>query len=150
VYGGEFGAEAFFTEQFSVLANLTIADGVEEDDDGEESSARHVAPSFGDLHFKWNSQNLTADIFLNYNGEISFRDLSLSERSKEYIYAADSEGNPYSPSWYTLNFRSQYRISNALKASVSLENITNQRYRPYSSGIAAAGRNLILGLGYAF
>jgi len=66
------------------------------------------------------------------------------------LYATDADGNPFSPSWYTLNFRSQYNISNAFKASLSVENITNQRYRTYSSGISAPGTNLILGLGYRF
>ncbi len=149
-YGFELGLEAILSEEFSVLANLTFTEGVEEDDNGMETPARHAAPTFGDLHIKWDNQKFRTDLFLNFNGEIPFADLTLSERSKEYIYASDTDGNPYSPSWYTLNFRSQYQISNKLRASLNLENITNQRYRPYSSGITAAGRNLILGLGYAF
>ena len=87
---------------------------------------------------------------MNYNGEIPFDDLSDSERSKAFLYDTDADGNPFSRSWYTLNFRSQYNISSAFKASFSIENITNQLYRTYSSGISAPGTNLILGLGYKF
>ncbi|WP_368662464.1 hypothetical protein [Zobellia laminariae] len=87
---------------------------------------------------------------MNYNGEIPFYDLATSERSKEYIYATDVHGNPYSPSWYTLNIRSQYEVTSALKVSLNLENFTDQRYRSYSSGISAPGINLVLGLGYRF
>ncbi len=150
VYGFEFGAEAFLTENLSISSNLTLTEGIEEDDDGTDSAARHVAPTFGDFHLAWKNERLKADLFLNYNGEISFDDLALSERSKPFIYDTDADGNPFSPSWYTLNFRSQYHISNALKASLSLENITDQRYRTYSSGIAAPGMNFIMGLGYHF
>lgn len=150
VYGFEFGLEAFFNEHFSLVSNLTLTEGVEEDDDGTDSPSRHAAPTFGDVHLIWENQKLKADVFVNYNGEISNDDLALSEQSKTFIYASDANGNPFSPSWYTLNFRSQYQISNALKASVSLENMTNQRYRTYSSGIVAPGTNLILGLGYVF
>ena len=150
VYGFEFGLEAFLNDNFSVQSNLTMTQGIEEEDDGTDSPGRHVAPTFGDLHLIWKNQKLRTDLFLNYNGEIPFNDLANSERSKEYIYAVDSNGNPYSPSWHTLNFRSQYAISNAIKATMSLENITNQRYRTYSSGIASPGTNLILGLGYRF
>lgn len=150
VYGFEFGLEAFFNEHLSLVSNLTLTEGVEEDDDGTDSPSRHAAPTFGDVHLIWENQKLKADVFVNYNGEISNDDLALSEQSKTFIYASDANGNPYSPSWYTLNFRSQYRITNALKASVSLENMTNQRYRTYSSGIVAPGTNLILGLGYVF
>ncbi|WP_136466791.1 TonB-dependent receptor [Flagellimonas onchidii] len=150
VYGFEFGLEAFLTENLSVTSNLTITEGTEEDGNGNDSPARHAAPTFGDFHIIWQNQKLKTDLFLNYNGEISYKNLALSERSKDYIYHLDSNGNPFSPSWYTLNFRSQFQISNAFKANVNLENITNQRYRTYSSGISAPGTNLILGLGYSF
>ena len=150
VYGFEFGLEAFLTEQWSLSSNLTITEGIEEEADGTVSAVRHVAPTFGDFHVIWKNEKLKADFFLNYNGEIAFDDLALSERSKEFIYELDENGNPFSPSWYTLNFRSQYTINSAFKVSLNLENITNQRYRAYSSGIAAPGTNLIVGVGYHF
>lgn len=150
VYGFEFGMEAYVTENLSFLSNLTITEGIEEEEDGTDSPGRHVAPTFGDVHAIWKNQRFKADLFLAYNGEISNDNLAASEISKDYIYELDANGNPYSPSWYTLNLRSQYELSNSLKLTASLENITNQRYRPYSSGITAAGTNLILGLGYHF
>ena len=150
VYGFEFGLEALMDENWSFVGNLTLTEGVEEDDEGIDSPARHVAPTFADAHVIWQNQKLKADFFLNYNGEMNFEDLALSERNKEFIYATDGNGNPFSPSWYTLNLRSQYQISNALKTTLSFENITDQRYRTYSSGIAAPGFNLIVGLGYSF
>lgn len=150
VYGLEFGMEAFLNENWSFLGNLTITDGIEEDDDGTDSPARHVAPLFADTHIVWKNRKLQTDLFLNYNGELAFEDLALSERSKDFIYASDANGNPFSPSWYTLNFRSQYTISNSWTASLNLENFTDQRYRTYSSGIVAPGINVILGLGYRF
>lgn len=150
VYGFEFGLEAYLTEQWSLTSNLTLTEGVEEEDDGTETPARHAAPTFGDFHVIWKNQRLRTDVFLNYNGEIANEDLSMSEQSKDYIYASDENGNPYSPSWYTLNLRTQYDITNRFKVTVSLENITDQRYRTYSSGIVAPGRNIILGLSYHF
>ena len=150
VYGFEFSLEAYLTEQWSLSSNLTLTEGVEEEDDGSESPARHAAPTFGDFHVVWKNQRVKADLFLNYNGEIAYDELAMSEQSKEYIYASDDNGNPYAPSWYTLNFRSQYDITNRFKVSATLENITDQRYRTYSSGIVAPGRTIILGLGYHF
>ncbi|PKA98048.1 hemoglobin/transferrin/lactoferrin receptor protein [Flavobacteriaceae bacterium MAR_2009_75] len=150
VYGFEFGIEAFLSDHISITSNLTFTEGVEEEEDGTDSPGRHVAPTFGDFHLKWKNQRLKADLFMNYNGSIPYDDLAASERSKDYIYAVDVDGNPYSPSWHTLNFRSQYAITQNFEASLSLENITNERYRPYSSGIAAPGTNFIFGLGYNF
>ena len=150
VYGFEFGLEAFLSENLSLVSNLTLTEGIEEEEDGTETPARHVAPTFGDFHLVWKNQNLKVDFFLNYNGEIANNDLAISEQNKSYIYASDSNGLPYSPSWYTLNLRGQYNLTNAFKVSLSIENITNQLYRSYSSGIAAPGTNLILGVSYSF
>ena len=150
VYGFEFGLEAFLTDNLSLVSNLTLTAGIEEEEDGTDTPARHVAPTFGDFHLVWKNQNLKTDLFINYNGEIANNDLATSEQNKSYIYAQDSNGLPYSPSWYTLNLRSQYSLTNALKVSLGLENITNQLYRSYSSGIAAPGTNLILGVSYSF
>jgi len=150
VYGFEFGLEAFLSDNFSILSNLTLTEGMEEDENGNDTPARHVPPTFGDFHLIWRNQRLKTDLFLNYNGQISFNDLAISEINKSYIYALDADGNPYSPSWYTLNLRSQYQIANPLKLTFAIENITNQRYRPYSSGIAAAGINFVLGLSFRF
>ncbi|NNG08527.1 MAG: TonB-dependent receptor, partial [Arenibacter sp.] len=150
VYGFEFGLDAFLSESVSVNANLTLTEGIEEEEDGTNSPGRHVAPTFGDFHLIWKNQKLKTDLFLNFNGEIDYDDMSMSEKTKDYIYALNAEGNPYSPSWYTLNFRSQYQFSSAIKLSLNLENITDQRYRSYSSGIVAPGINLILGVGYLF
>ena len=109
-----------------------------------------MAPNFGRTHLIWKNEKILFDAFLVYNSELSFNQLSPSEFSKDYLYAKDSDGNPYSPSWYTLNLRTQYKWKDKLTLTASLENITDQRYRPYSSGISAAGRNLIIALQYAF
>lgn len=150
VYGFEFGMQAFLTSRLSMQSNFTLTEGEEEGDDGEVVPARHVAPTFGDFHLLWDNGRFKADLFVNYNGEIPFEDLAPSERSKAYMYAADLNGDPYSPSWYTLNLRTNYEISRALKAGISFENLTDQRYRTYSSGIAAAGFNTVLSLNYTF
>ena len=68
------------------------------------------------------------------------------ELGKTEFYALDVNGEPYSPAWYTLNFKTMYRVNETLLLTAGLENITDQRYRPYSSGISAPGRNFIIGV----
>jgi hemoglobin/transferrin/lactoferrin receptor protein len=81
-----------------------------------------------------------------YSGEVSYENLSEDGRSTDYIYATDENGNPYSPAWFTLNLKTSYPVSDAIAVSAGVENILDKRYRPYSSGIVAAGRNVILSL----
>jgi hemoglobin/transferrin/lactoferrin receptor protein len=59
------------------------------------------------------------------------------------LYALDENGNIYSPSWYTLNLKASYQLFDNLELYFGVENLLDQRYRPYSSGITAAGRNFI-------
>ena len=79
-----------------------------------------------------------------YQGERSADNLSVDERTKDEIYAKDKNGNNYAPAWYTLNLKSSFEFSDTFVLSLGLENITDQRYRPYSSGLSGAGRNLYL------
>jgi hemoglobin/transferrin/lactoferrin receptor protein len=90
------------------------------------------------------------DAFMEYNGEFSFEDLAPSQQNNAFLYAKDKNGNPFSPSWHTLNFAAQYQITGDLQLTATLENITDQRYRSYSSGIAAPGRNLIIAASFKF
>jgi hemoglobin/transferrin/lactoferrin receptor protein len=148
IYGFEVGVEVNFSEHLKLRSQYNIIGGTE-DNDGIEVPVRHVAPNFGRTHLIWKNDKLLFEAFVVYNNELSFNQLAPSEASKDYLYAADSDGNPYAPSWHTLNFRTQYNFNNKLTITASLENITDQRYRPYSSGISAAGRNLILALNYS-
>ncbi|WP_296311912.1 TonB-dependent receptor [Winogradskyella sp. UBA3174] len=147
IYGFEVGVEVNFTEYLKLRSQYNIIGGTEENE-GIEVPIRHIAPNFGRTHFIWKKKKLQLDAFLVYNNELSFNQLAPSEVGKDYIYASDEDGNPYAPSWQTLNLRTQYQWTDNFSITASLENITDQRYRPYSSGISAAGRNLILALKY--
>ena len=150
VYGIELGFDANLTEFWFLKGNLTLAEGETEEADGSTSAARHVAPTFGDLQLGWSKYPWKLAMVFNYNGEIPYDDLAISERNKAYIYAADASGNPFSPSWYTLNLRSSYTLWDRYQFTLAVENLTNQRYRPYSSGISAAGLNVIGGINVQF
>ncbi|WP_225036651.1 TonB-dependent receptor plug domain-containing protein [Winogradskyella sp. SM1960] len=147
IYGFEAGIEVNFTKQLQLRSQYNSIGGTE-DNNGVEEPIRHVAPRFGRTHLVWKKNKLLFDAYLIYNDELSNNQLAPSETSKDYIYALDANGDPYAPSWHTLNFRTQYHYNEKLSITASLENITDQRYRPYSSGLSAAGRNLILALKY--
>lgn len=144
IYGFELGAKLRLSNNLTLRTQYNIMDGQEEDMDGAEVPVRHVTPNFGRTHLVWKNNRLELDAFAVYNGQLSFNELAPSEQDKPFIYAKDNNGNPYSPSWYTLNLRANYQINSSISLTASLENITDQRYRPYSSGIAAPGRNIIV------
>ncbi len=150
VYGFEVGMEVNFCESVQLTSQVNVTDGFTEEEDGSRVAVRHVAPFFGNSHLLFKKKKWKLDGFVEYNGQFDFEDLAPSQQNIPFIYALDSNGNPFSPSWYTLNFAGQYQITDALQFTTTLENITDQRYRPYSSGISAPGRNLIVAASYSF
>jgi len=146
VYGIQAGLEVKLPAGFGFTSQFNYQKGEEELDDGTTSPLRHAAPWFGVSHLTFTKGKLELDFYSIYNGEISYKNLPEEERGKDYLYAKDADGNPYSPSWYTLNFKALYQLTGNLSISAGVENITDQLYRPYSSGIAGSGRNFILAL----
>ncbi|NNL32215.1 MAG: TonB-dependent receptor [Flavobacteriaceae bacterium] len=149
IYGFEAGAKVLLTEHLKLTSQISVIGGSEEELNGIEVPVRHVAPTFGNVHLIWTKGKLKLDGFIIYNSELSFDQLAPSEAEKDYLYALDSNGNPYAPAWYTLNFRSQYEVNDSFSITATIENLTNQRYRPYSSGISAPGTNVIVAVKYS-
>lgn len=150
VYGTQIGVEYKFAKHWSWMTKVSYQQGEEELDDGSTSPSRHVAPWFALSTLEFKQKKLVLDLSVQYNGERSFEEMPISEIGKAYLYALDKEGRPYSPSWYSVNFHGRFEIDEQWTISGGIENITDQRYRPYSSGLTAAGRNFILGVGVKF
>ncbi|XCF06305.1 TonB-dependent receptor [Tamlana crocina] len=148
IHGFEVGLKMNFSNNVHLASQYNIIGGTETAGN-IEVPVRHVAPAFGNTHLVGRFGRLKMDLFANYNGDLAYNEMAPSETEKDYIYALDGNGNPYSPSWYTLNFRAQYQLASSTTITASLENITDQRYKTYSSGIAAAGRNFILAVKYS-
>ncbi len=143
VWGLQAGFDAKLPAGFGFSSRFNFQNGKEELDDGSLAPLRHVAPSFGTAHLTYSTNRFKTDFYGVYSAEISYQDLAPSEQHKPHLYAADEEGNPFSPEWYTLNFKVIYQLTDYLMLSAGVENLTDRRYRPYSSGIAAPGRNLL-------
>ena len=150
VYGIQAGLEINFSKGFLLKTQFNYQHGEEETDDGVVSPSRHAAPWFGITRLSYTHRKLRLELYAQYQGERSHADLAISEQGKDEIYALDQNGNTFSPAWYTLNFKMGYTINDFLSINGGVENITDQRYRPYSSGLSGAGRNFILAVTASF
>lgn len=143
IWGVEVALNLNFADYFNLRSSFNYQNGEEEDDAGDKVPLRHAAPWFGKTEFIFRMNRIEANLYAAYNGEIKNEDLPPSELGKDYIYAKDENGNLYQPSWYTLNLKVSYQLLDNFEVYLGIENITDQRYRSYSSGISAAGRNFI-------
>ncbi len=150
VWGIQAGAEVKLPAGFSLSSDLNYQEGEEELADGSTSRARHAAPFFGINRLTYKNKGLQLQFYHSFQGELTSEELPVEEKSKNEIYAKDRSGNNYAPAWYTLNLKAQYQLSDVFSVNAGVENITDQRYRPFSSGLSGAGRNFIISLKAAF
>jgi hemoglobin/transferrin/lactoferrin receptor protein len=150
VYGIQAEVEVKIPAGFGFSSQFNYQKGEEELEDGTTSPLRHAAPWFGMSSLTYSAEKLKMDLYATYSGEVSYENLPPEEQDKDYMYAKDDNGNPYSPSWYTFNFKVMYQITDIFSISGGVENLTDVRYRPYSSGITSPGRNFILALRASF
>ena len=139
VYGTQMKAELRPSSFLRLKSSLSLTGG----HDNEKEPLRHIPPVFGETHMIFERSFIKTDLYAVYNGSITYERLAPSERDKAYMYATDASGNPWAPGWFTLNFKTIFNIGNRVDLTAGVENILDLRYRPYSSGIAAPGRNFI-------
>jgi len=145
VWGLQLASEVYITPKLIWQLNANWVKGRETDDASDiQVPVRHAPPFYGNTNVRYTAGKLTAEFSVFYNATVRTEDLAPSEKAKADIYARDALGNPYSPSWYTINLKCSYPINRHFSLNAGWENMTNQRYRPYSSGIVSAGSNLVV------
>lgn len=150
VYGFQLGFEYKLSSGLGFTSSFNYQKGEEELDNEEKSPSRHAAPYFGNTSLSFERNKIKLLLSYVYSGSKTHEQLPDEEKTKIEIYPLNTSGLTFSPSWYTLNFKLNYKYSEYLGFSAGLENITNQRYRTYSSGQTAAGRSVFLSLNLGF
>lgn len=136
LYGASAGLSAEITPSLGFDSHLTYTYGR---DRSSDEPLRHVAPLFGDAGLTYKYESGRVRLYSQFNAAKDLDDFSPSERSKTHLYTEDG-----TPGWATLNLKATYRFSDMLQATAGVENMLDKHYRPYSSGISAAGRSVIL------
>lgn len=150
VWGLQATARFDFGKGFGAFISYNYQTGKEKlTIDGKEQMypLRHVAPMFGTAQINYRYKWLNVVLYSDFSGGISSSNLATRTlESANLLFPTDELGNLYSPAWYTLNVKTAFDIARYLTLTVGVENITDQRYRTYSSGIAAPGVNAVIGL----
>jgi hemoglobin/transferrin/lactoferrin receptor protein len=126
------------TRSFSIVSNLTYTYGYDETD-GQPLD--HIPPVYGMTSFRLELKKFKGDFYVMYNGWKRLSQYSNSGEDNEQ-YATEYG----MPSWYTLNLKLSYQIVHYLNVELGMENILDENYRKFASGISSPGRNLIVAL----
>jgi len=124
----------------------------EETDDARDVQVplRHAPPFHGSMEWRQSHRRFTFELSVMYQSSVPPEQMPPSEALKADIYAKDALGRPYCPAWHVFNLRGECRVGEKTFLVVAWENISDRRYRPYSSGIVAAGSGVVVSLRYGF
>jgi hemoglobin/transferrin/lactoferrin receptor protein len=138
IWGIQGNLLAQITRSFSIVSNLTYTYGY---DDTDGAPLDHIPPFFGMTSFRLELNKFKGNFYVMYNGWKRIGQYSLGGEDNQ-VYATEYG----MPSWYTLNLKLSYQVVKSLSIEVGMENILDENYRKFASGINSPGRNLIVAL----
>ncbi len=144
IYGVSVGVQFDFNERvsFKSVLNYTYGRYISSKLD-TVIPLDHIAPMFGQTSLTYKVKGFDGEFFIRYNGKKSLADYSPS--GEDNLQYATLNGMP---AWFILNIRLGFSLTKNLRLNVACENLTDNRYRAFASGMNAPGRNFIMSLRY--
>ena len=142
IYGISMNGEITYKE-WKLKGSWNYTQGREKIDGQEDLPFAHIPPLYGNVRLSHEKEAWTFDLEMRYNGSKDIEDFGGSVDNPDLATAIGSL------SWTTLNIYSTFSIDQKIAISCGLENIFDTHYRPFGSGVSAAGRNLILSMRYS-
>lgn len=142
IAGAAFSAVADLGEHITIEKKINYAKGR---DISNDQPLGHIPPVFGSFMVKYQSDKLTAAFDIDYNAKKDIADYGAGSTDKPEEALAIG-----TPAWYTLNAKVSYDFTKQLNLTLAAENILDQHYKPFASGLSGAGRNFVVALRAAF
>ncbi|PSK94752.1 TonB-dependent receptor plug domain-containing protein [Taibaiella chishuiensis] len=145
IYGFQGSIELRPKDGLSIYGHITYTYGRYQGADGHEVPMDHIPPIFGKVGLSYRYRSVVTEAFILYNGWKHLADYNpYGEDNLQYATS------PGMPSWYTLNISSTWTVTQHIKTQIGIENIFDQNYRVFASGINGPGRNLVVKLKAGF
>jgi hemoglobin/transferrin/lactoferrin receptor protein len=147
IYGGTISASGSLFSYFNTQLSATYTKGRSYDSEQPLSS---IPPLFatGSLDYKRNKLGL--GFTAQFNAEKRPEDYNIIEgidnivQTPLIILDGDQEGVfAGTPAWYRLNARASYSLNSMFEVQLIMDNITDNHYKEFASGLSAAGRSYI-------
>lgn len=135
IYGASLGITANLNKNIHLKGTFNYTYGRNLTDD---VPLGHIPPIFGRTSITYRKSRFFLDTYVVYQGWKRTEDFS--------PYGEDNEGEAMEygfPSWWTLNMKAGFEVLKYFDFIIAVENIVDQFYKPYASGVSAAGRNFI-------
>jgi len=136
IYGVSLGINANLNKNISLNGTLNYTRGQNLSDD---VPLGHIPPLFGRTSLSYRKGRFFLDTYFVYQGWKHTEDFS--------PFGEDNEGEAMEygyPSWWTANIKAGFEAGKYCEFMIAVENLFDQFYKPYASGVSSPGRNFIL------
>lgn len=115
--------------------------------DSLEQPLAHIPPAYGRAGLSFHTSKIKMEAVVRFNDA-----KPLSEYGPAGSSDNDDEAIPGvgTLAWTTYNFYTSFKINKSLSINLAVENILDTHYRPFASGVSAAGRNFIVSMRGSF
>jgi hemoglobin/transferrin/lactoferrin receptor protein len=141
LFGFSSGLEADATRHLALFGSIAYTKGEVLQSEGDNTPLDHIPPLYGRAGARWHTSRLAAEGFVLFNGKKAIEDYNLE--GEDNLQYAPADGMP---AWATLNLRASYRFGKWLTVQAGVDNVLDQQYRAFASGINGPGRNVWLTL----
>ena len=150
IYGAFFSAQCRLHNHWYLDGSITFTRGrVKLRENNFFEPLDHIPPTFGRVGIKYKRSSFDIQAFVIFNA---------TKPNDEYSNSGEDNmddtqfgvPNGFTPAWQTYHLSAHTQVSENVDFWISVDNILDLNYRPFASGINAAGRNLSVTLKYAF
>jgi len=136
IYGASGRVKVTFTKNFHLSSSLNYTKGYIT---GTKEPFAHIPPVFGKTGLLFEKESWDVELFGNYNAWKRIADFASGTTDNPQEATVDG-----SPSWYTINLRASLSVNEHLTFQLGLNNLLDQHYKMFASGISAPGRNVMV------
>ena len=109
-----------------------------------------IPPLFGRVEIHYKKEKIEFGVALKFNSKKDIEDFNITEGIDNHDLTPIIDSNAIidtdkyygSPSWMTIGITSNYLVNDILSIQVRLDNIFDEHYIEFASGISAPGRNV--------
>lgn len=148
--GGSAEGKLEFLQALQLQGSLTYIRALKNEKYGPLPS---ISPLFGSLLFHYSKNQWFSQLRFQFSGSKNPSQYSYGgEDGLEETPVISKELEQYAgtPAWNTFSWMLQYNWNEQIRFRFALDNIFDQHYRTFASGISAPGRNLSLGVHLQF
>ncbi len=140
-YGFSANVKIDIAKSLSFSSTASLTKGELEKFNGTKVPQDHIPPFFGKTSLNYQHSKFSTELYAMYNGWKKIENYNPDGEDNQQYATADGM-----PSWLTLNWRGNIKLSKSVQLQAGVENIFDRNYRYFGSGFSAPGRNFIVAL----